>query len=249
MITGAARLDGAILVVAATDGPMPPAVARAAGSPGPVCPTFSGRPEQGRRGVDERELLELVELEVAKLLAAQEFDEDAPVIKVSALKALEGDEKWVASIVELMGCGRRVDPGPGSRDRQAVPDARRGRLHDHQAAAPWSPVVWSAAWSTSRGSRDRRHPSGHHQTTVTGVETVPQAARPGSGRRTTSGLLLRGIKRRGRRARSGRREARHHTRRTPTSRAASTSVQGPRAVGTRRSSNNYVRSSTSGPPT
>src|SRR4030081_202011 len=101
MITGAAQMDGAILVVAATDGPMPQTrehvlLARQVGVPYILVALNKAD------AVDDEELLELVELEVRELLAAQEFDEDAPVIRVSALKALEGDEKWVKSVEELM---------------------------------------------------------------------------------------------------------------------------------------------------
>jgi len=101
MITGAAQMDGAILVVAATDGPMPQTrehvlLARQVGVP--YILVALNKADM----VDDEEILELVEMEVRELLAAQEFDEDAPVIKVSALKALEGDEKWAESIVELM---------------------------------------------------------------------------------------------------------------------------------------------------
>src|SRR3977135_513421 len=93
MITGAAQMDGAILVVAATDGPMPQTrehvlLARQVGVP--YILVALNKADM----VDDEELLELVELEVRELLAAQEFDEEAPVIKVSALKALEGDPKW-----------------------------------------------------------------------------------------------------------------------------------------------------------
>src|SRR5712672_3243939 len=111
MITGAAQMDGAILVVAATDGPMPQTrehvlLARQVGVP--YILVALNKADM----VDDEELLELVELEVRELLAAQEFDEDAPVIKVSALKALEGDEKWVASIVELMDAVDEAIPDP-----------------------------------------------------------------------------------------------------------------------------------------
>src|SRR5206468_851586 len=100
MITGAAQMDGAILVVAATDGPMPQTrehvlLARQVGVP--YILVALNKSDM----VDDEELLELVELEVRELLAAQDFDEDAPVIQVSALKALEGDEKWVKSVEEL----------------------------------------------------------------------------------------------------------------------------------------------------
>lgn len=130
MITGAAQMDGAILVVAATDGPMPQTrdhvlLARQVGVPYILVALNKAD------AVDDEELLELVEMEVRELLAAQEFDEDAPVVRVSALKALEGDAKWVAS-VGTDERGRRVDSGPGPRDRQSVPDAGRGRLHHYR---------------------------------------------------------------------------------------------------------------------
>src|ERR1700684_3627835 len=111
MITGAAQMDGAILVVAATDGPMPQTrehvlLARQVGVP--YILVALNKADM----VDDEELLELVELEVRELLAAQEFDEDAPVIKVSALKALEGDPEWVKSVAELMDGGAERIPAP-----------------------------------------------------------------------------------------------------------------------------------------
>src|SRR5690606_4148844 len=102
MITGAAQMDGAILVVAATDGPRPQTkehvlLARQVGVPYIVVALNKSDM------VDDEEILELVELEVRELLSAQEFPgDDVPVVRVSALKALEGDEKWADSIVELM---------------------------------------------------------------------------------------------------------------------------------------------------
>ena len=111
MITGAAQMDGAILVVAATDGPMPQTrehvlLARQVGVPYILVALNKAD------AVDDEELIELVEMEVRELLAAQEFDEDAPVIKVSALKALEGDEKWVKSVEELMDAVDESIPDP-----------------------------------------------------------------------------------------------------------------------------------------
>ena len=101
MITGAAQMDGAILVCSAADGPMPQTrehilLSRQVGVPYIV--VFLNKADM----VDDAELLELVEMEVRDLLAAQEFDEDAPVVPISALKALEGDEKWVKSVEDLM---------------------------------------------------------------------------------------------------------------------------------------------------
>ncbi|MGV0393434.1 elongation factor Tu [Corynebacterium riegelii] len=101
MITGAAQMDGAILVVAATDGPMPQTrehvlLARQVGVP--YILVALNKCDM----VDDEEIIELVEMEVRELLAEQEYDEDAPIVHISALKALEGEKKWVDSILELM---------------------------------------------------------------------------------------------------------------------------------------------------
>ena len=102
MVTGAAQMDGAILVVAGTDGPMPQTrehilLARQVNVPKIV--VFLNKVDM----VDDEELLELVEMEVRDLLSFYEFDGDnTPIIKGSALGALEGDEKWEAKIIELM---------------------------------------------------------------------------------------------------------------------------------------------------
>ena len=102
MITGAAQMDGAILVVAATDGPMPQTrehilLGRQVGVPAMV--VFMNKVDM----VDDEELLELVELEVRELLSSYEFPgDDIPVIQGSALGALNGEEKWEAKIDELM---------------------------------------------------------------------------------------------------------------------------------------------------
>ena len=102
MITGAAQVDGAILVVSAADGPMPQTrehvlLARQVGVPYIV--VALNKCDM----VDDPELLELVELEVRELLTGYEFPgDDVPIVQVSALKALEGDEAWIAKIDELM---------------------------------------------------------------------------------------------------------------------------------------------------
>src|SRR6476660_3728950 len=112
MITGAAQMDGAILVVAATDGPMPQTrehilLARQVGVPAMVVALNKVD------AVDDPELLELVELEVRELLSQYEFPgDDIPVVKVSALKALEGDETWEKSILELMDAVDSYIPTP-----------------------------------------------------------------------------------------------------------------------------------------
>lgn len=112
MITGAAQMDGAILVVAATDGPMAQTrehvlLARQVG-----VPTLLVALNKADM-VDDEELLDLVEMEVRDLLSSQGFDGDnAPVIRVSALKALEGDPEWVAKIEELMDAVDTYIPDP-----------------------------------------------------------------------------------------------------------------------------------------
>ena len=111
MITGAAQMDGAILVVAATDGPMPQTrehvlLARQVGVP--YILVALNKCDM----VDDEEIIELVEMEVRELLAEQDYDEEAPIVHISALKALEGEEKWVNSIVELMeACDENI-PDP-----------------------------------------------------------------------------------------------------------------------------------------
>src|SRR5438874_3379861 len=112
MITGAAQMDGAILVVAATDGPMPQTrehilLARQVGVPAMVVALNKVD------AVDDPELLELVELEVRVQLSQYEFPgDDIPVVKVSALKALEGDEQWEKSVIELMDAVDTYIPTP-----------------------------------------------------------------------------------------------------------------------------------------
>ncbi len=112
MITGAAQMDGAILVVAATDGPMPQTrehilLARQVGVPYIV--VFLNKCDM----VDDEELIDLVEMEVRELLNEYGFDGDnAPVIRGSALKALEGDPAWVGKIDELMDAVDSYIPDP-----------------------------------------------------------------------------------------------------------------------------------------
>ena len=111
MITGAAQMDGAILVVAATDGPMPQTrehvlLARQVGVP--YILVALNKCDM----VDDEEIIELVEMEISELLAEQDYDEEAPIVHISALKALEGDEKWVQSIVDLMEACDNSIPDP-----------------------------------------------------------------------------------------------------------------------------------------
>ncbi|WP_370290871.1 elongation factor Tu [Nocardioides sp.] len=112
MITGAAQMDGAILVVAATDGPMPQTrehvlLARQVGVPALV--VALNKCDM----VDDEELIELVEMEVRELLSEYEFPgDDVPVVRVAAFPALNGDEKWGASVVELMDAVDSYIPQP-----------------------------------------------------------------------------------------------------------------------------------------
>ncbi len=193
MITGAAQMDGAILVVAATDGPMPQTrehvlLARQVGVP--YILVALNKADM----VDDEELLELVELEVRELLAAQEFDEEAPVIRVSALKALEGDAKWVESVEELMNA---VD--------ESIPDPVR------ETDKPFLMPVEDVFTITGRGTvvtgRVERGVINVNEeveivgikptstkTTVTGVEMFRKLLDQGQAGDNV-GLLLRGIKR------------------------------------------------------
>jgi elongation factor Tu len=112
MITGAAQMDGAILVVSAADGPMPQTrehvlLARQVGVPSIV--VALNKCDM----VDDPELLDLVELEVRELLSSYEFPgDDVPVVQISALKALEGDETWTGKIDELMAACDAYIPEP-----------------------------------------------------------------------------------------------------------------------------------------
>src|SRR6201993_4908664 len=193
MITGAAQMDGAILVVAATDGPMPQTrehvlLARQVGVPYILVALNKAD------AVDDEELLELVEMEVRELLAAQEFDEEAPVIRVSALKALEGDAKWVEAIEELMNA---VD--------ESIPDPVR------ETEKPFLMPVEDVFTITGRGTvvtgRVERGVINVNEeveivgikptstkTTVTGVEMFRKLLDQGQAGDNV-GLLLRGIKR------------------------------------------------------
>ena len=112
MVTGAAQMDGAILVVSAADGPMPQTrehIILARQVQVPYIVVALNKTDM----VDDEELLELVELEVRELLTKYEFPgDDIPIVRVSALKALEGDETWENKIVELMEAVDSYIPEP-----------------------------------------------------------------------------------------------------------------------------------------
>ena len=208
MITGAAQMDGAILVVAATDGPMPQTrehvlLARQVGVPAIV--VALNKCDM----VDDEEILELVELEVRELLSEYEYDgDDIPVVQVAAFPALNGDAKWGESIIELMDAVDEHIPQPVARDRQAVPDAGRGRLHHHRS---WHRHHRPDRARRRQGQRDRRHhrhprdQADHHRHRC---GDVPQAPRRGPGGRERRPAAP-WHQARGRRARHGRDQAGH----------------------------------------
>ena len=194
MITGAAQMDGAILVVAATDGPIGTdprstfCIARQVG-----VPTLLVALNKADM-VDDEELLDLVEMEVRDLLSSQEFDGDnAPVVRVSALKALEGDPEWVAKVEELMDAVDTYIPDPvREKDKPFLMP-----IEDVFTITGRGTVVTGRA---ERGTlkinsevRDRRYPP-DPEATVTGIEMFhKQLDEAWAGE--NCGLLLRGLKR------------------------------------------------------
>ncbi|MFQ9338328.1 MAG: elongation factor Tu [Varibaculum sp.] len=193
MITGAAQMDGAILVVAATDGPMAQTrehvlLARQVGVPAIL--VALNKCDM----VDDEEMLELVEEECRDLLSSQDFDGDnAPIIQVSALKALEGDEKWVGQVQKLMEAVDEYIPEP-VRDLDKpflmpVEDVftitGRGTVVTGRVERGTLPLNSEVE---ILGIRDPQ------KTTVTGIETFHKSMDSAEAGDNT-GLLLRGIKR------------------------------------------------------
>jgi len=194
MITGAAQMDGAILVVAATDGPMPQTrehilLARQVGVPAMV--VFMNKVD----AVDDPELLDLVELEVRELLSAYEFPgDDIPLVRGSALGALNGEAKWEATVDELMAQVDAYIPTPvrdtdkpflmpvediftiQGRGTVATGRIERGRVKVNESVE----II---------GIRDTR------TTVVTGVEMFKKLLDEGVAGDNV-GLLLRGVERR-----------------------------------------------------
>ena len=244
MITGAAQIDGAILVVSAADGPMPQTrehvlLARQVGVPYIVVALNKADM------VDDEELLELVEMEVRELLSAYDFPgEEVPVVRVSALKALEGDAEWGDKIVELMDA---VD--------SYIPDAERAI--DRPFLMPIEDVMSITGRGTVVtgkveqgvikvgeeveivGLRDTQ------KTTVTGVEMFRKLLDQGQAG-DNIGALLRGTKKeeveRGQVLCKRRLDHAAHPVRPPRSTCSART----RAAGTSRSSPTTGRSSTSG---
>ena len=195
LITGAAQMDGAILVVAATDGPMPQTkehvlLARQVGVPSLV--VALNKCDM----VDDEDLLELVEMEVRELLSTYEFPgDDIPVVRVAAFPALQGDAKWGESIIELMNAVDAYIPTP-----------------EREIDKPFLMPVEDVFTITGRGTvvtgRIERgqvkineeieivgiRPGPAQKTTVTGVEMFRKLLDEGQAGENV-GLLLRGTKR------------------------------------------------------
>ncbi len=183
MITGAAQMDGAVLVVAATDGPMPQTrehvlLARQVNVPYIV--VYMNKCD----AVDDPELLDLVEMEVRELLTKYQFPGDKiPVMRGSALKALEGDANWEKSIFELMEAVDSYIPMPPREIGQAVPDAGGGHLLDLGARDGGDGTGGAGEGEDPGGSGDRGVASGVVQAGGDGRGDVQEAA----GRRAGGG--------------------------------------------------------------
>jgi elongation factor Tu len=194
MITGAAQMDGAILVVAATDGPMPQTkehviLARQVGVPYIVVALNKSDM------VDDEEILELVEMEVRELLSSYEFPgDDVPVVRVSALKALEGDAEWGEKIMDLMNAVDESVPEP-------VRDVEKPFLMPVEDVFT---ITGRGTVVTGRIERGVLKVNGEveivgireksQKTTVTGIEMFRKLLDEGQAGENV-GLLLRGLKR------------------------------------------------------
>ena len=198
MITGAAQMDGAILVVAATDGPMPQTrehILLARQVEVPYMVVFLNKCDM----VDDPELLDLVELEVRELLTKNHFPgDDIPVIRGSALKALEASDDTAdpayAPIQELLDAVDSYIPDPERARRQAVHHAHRGRVR-HQGPGHRRHRAHRARRDQGRrGGRDRRRPRQTRKVVVTGVEMFKKLLDQGQAGDNV-GCLLRGIER------------------------------------------------------
>ena len=198
MITGAAQMDGAILVVNAADGPMPQTrehilLGRQVGIPTMV--VYMNKVDQ----VDDEELLELVEMEIRELLSCYEYPgDDIPIIKGSALAAMEGRDPEIGenSIRELMAAVDEWIPTPERAGGPAVPDADRGRVLDLGPRHGRDRPCRARRGQRGRRDRDRGHPADTRKTTCTGVEMFRKLLDRGEAG-DNIGALLRGIDREG----------------------------------------------------
>ena len=194
MITGAAQMDGAILVVAATDGPMPQTrehvlLARQVGVPYIVVALNKADM------VDDEEILELVELEVRDLLTEYEFPgDDVPSGPGVRAQGARGRRRVGREGRRAARRVRREHPAAGARDRKAVPDARRGRLLHHRPRHRGDRPDGARCHQDRRDRGHHRHQGEAKTTTVTGVEMFRKILDEGQAGDNV-GLLLRGIKR------------------------------------------------------
>ncbi len=183
MITGAAQMDGAILVVSAADGPMPQTrehilLARQVGVPYII--VFMNKCDM----VDDAELLELVEMEVRELLSKYDFPgDDTPIIHGSAELAMEGDKGDLGegAIMKLADALDSYIPTPRARHRQALPAADRRRLLHLRTRHRRHRPGRARHCQGRRRNRNHRHPP-HRQDHLYRRRDVPQAARPRPGR-------------------------------------------------------------------
>ena len=208
MITGAAQMDGAILVVSAADGPMPQTrehilLARQVGVPALV--VYLNKVDM----VDDPELIELVEMEAARAAVVlsvprRRHSDHQGLRAVRAGRPRAGDGREVHPGAD--GGGGQLHPAAGARDRPSVPDAGRRRVLDLRPRHRGDRARRARHDQGRRGSRDRRHPR-HAEDRGDRRRDVPQAARPGRGRRQHRRAAAR-HQARGHRARPGAGEAR-----------------------------------------
>jgi elongation factor Tu len=196
MITGAAQMDGAILVCSAADGPMPQTrehilLARQVGVPYVL--VYMNKCDM----VDDAELLELVEMELRELLSKYDFPgDDTPIIHGSALKALEGDQSEIGepSIFRLADCAGFLHSDPGACRRSALPAADRRRVLDLRSRHCGDRSCRARYRQGWRRVRNRRYQVPTVKTTCTGVEMFRKLLDQGQAGDNV-GVLLRGTKR------------------------------------------------------
>ncbi len=246
MITGAAQMDGAILVVAATDGPMPQTkehvlLARQVGVPYIV--VFLNKCD----AVEDTELIDLVEMEVRELLSKYQFPgDDVPVIRGSALGALNGEAQWEAKIDELMEAVDKNVPLPA----RAVDLPFLMPIEDIFSISGRGTVVTGRIERGKVKVGEEVEIVGFRETrktVVTGVEMFKKQLDEGLAG-DNAGCCCAAFRRKTSSAAWCWR-SRDRSRRTPTSRARFTCCRRKRAAVIRRSSRATVRSSTSAPPT
>ncbi len=242
MITGAAQMDGAILVVSAADGPMPQTrehilLARQVGVPYIV--VYMNKADM----VDDAELLELVEMEVRELLSKYEFPgDDTPIVIGSALKALEGDDsdQGVGSILKLADALDSYIPEP----KRAIDGPFLMPVEDVFSISGRGTVVTGRVERGVVKVGEEIEIVGLRptvKTVCTGVEMFRKLLDQGQAGDNV-GVLLARDEARGSRARSGAGEAGRRSRRTPSSRRRSTCCRRTKVVGTRRFSMDIGRS-------